>query len=156
LKWIAMVRQSGGKVMVPAVKIVSELFMMVLSILATPTELNQFRLDQIQHSGRIETLIVQRTETGFVLQEQQDGKLIARGTIRPVTGKPETFSIELGNEPAQIYDFAAAIRDFTVAGLRKAQTLDLKVSDGTTIQVQRSGSAVYLTPMRMRTTYACH
>ena len=134
-------------------KIVSELFMLVLSVVAAPSDLKEFRLDVIQHSGRVETMIVRRTDAGFVLL---DDKAVEKGAIRPVAGKPATYSLQLAGAPAQTFDFAAGIQGFSVADLQKAQTLDLKASDGVVIHVQRSGSAVYLTPERGRTTYACH
>ena len=134
-------------------KLVSELFMLVLSVVAAPSDLKEFRLDVIQHSGRVETMIVRRTDAGFMLL---DDKAVEKGTIRPVAGKPATYSLQLGEAPEQTFDFAAGIRVFSVVGLQKAQTLDLKASDGVVIHVQRSGSAVYLTPERGRTTYACH
>jgi len=53
-------------------KIVSELFMLVLSVVSAPSDLREFRLDVIQNSGRVETMLVRRTDAGFVLLEQQD------------------------------------------------------------------------------------
>ncbi|MCX6875129.1 MAG: hypothetical protein NTW21_15165 [Verrucomicrobia bacterium] len=137
-------------------KIVSELFMLVLSIISAPSDLNEFRLDIIQQTGRVETMLVRRTDTGFVLLEQQGDKTVERGSIHPVAGKPDTYSLKLGDAPAQTFDFAAGIQGFTMEGLRKSQTLDLKAGDGVVIHVHRSGSAVYLTPEKGRTTYACH
>ena len=137
-------------------KIVSELFMLVLSVIAAPSDLKEFRVDLIQQAGRVETMIVRRTDTGFVLLEQQGDKVVERGTIRPVVGKPATYSLKLGDVPEQTFDFAAGIQGFTVEGLQKSQTLDLKAGDGVVIHVHRSGSAVYLTPERGRMTYACH
>ena len=142
--------------MSPVVKIVSELFMLVLSVVAAQSDLKEFRLDAIQHSGRVETMVVRRTDTGFVLLEQQGDKLVERGTIRPVAGKPSTYSLKLDDAPEQTFDFAAGIQGFSVEGLQKAQTLDLKANDGVVIHVHRSGSAVYLTPEKGRMTYACH
>jgi len=142
--------------MAPIAKIVTELFMLVLSVVATPTDLKEFRMDVIQHSGRVETMLVRRTDTGFVLLEQQGDKAVERGTIRPVAGKPATYVLKLGDVPERAIDFATSIPGFTVAGLQKAQTMDLKAGDGVAIHVQRSGSAVYLTPERSRITYACH
>jgi hypothetical protein len=143
-------------IMVAITKIVSELFMLVLSVLAAPADLKEFRLDLIQQSGRVETMIVRRTENGFTLLEQQGDKLMERGAIRPVAGKPSTYTLKLGDAPEQTFDFAAGIPGFSMAGLQKAQTLELKASDGEVIRVQRSGAAVYLTPARGRITYACH
>jgi len=137
-------------------KIVSELFMLVLSVVAAPSDLKEFRLDVIQHSGRVETMIVRRTDTGFALLEQQGDKVVERGTISPVVGKPAIYSLKFGDVPEQTFDFAAGIKGFTVEGLQKSQTLDLKAGDGVVIHVHRSGSAVYLTPEKGRMTYACH
>ena len=137
-------------------KIVSELFMLVLSVVSVPSDLKEFRLDVIQNSGRVETMLVRQTDTGYVLLEQQGDKTIERGTIRPVEGKPATYSLKLGDVLKQTFDFAAGIQGFTVEGLQKSKTLDLKVSDGVVIHVHRSGSAVYLTPEKGQTTYACH
>ena len=73
--------------MSPAVEVVSELFMLVLSVIAAPTDLKEFRLDLIQHSGRVETLIVQRAETGFTLLEQRGEKMIERLRCSPCAGQ---------------------------------------------------------------------
>jgi hypothetical protein len=90
------------------------------------------------------------------LLEQQGDQMVEKGYVRPVTGKPATFSFREGNAPEQTFDFAAAIPGMTLDGLQKAKTLDLKASDGGVIHVHRSGKAVYLTPERERVTYACH
>ena len=137
-------------------KIVSELFMLVLSVIAAPTDLKEFRLDVIQQSGRVETMVVQRVGAGFALLEQRGDTLVERGSIRPVPGKDAAFALKLGDGPEQVFDFAAAFQGFSLDGLRKAQTLDLKAADGVAIHVQRSGHVVYLTPERGRVTYACH
>ena len=137
-------------------KIVSELFMLVLSVVSAPSDHKEFRLDLIQQSGRVETMVVKRTDAGFTLLEQQGDKAVERGTIRPVAGKPNTYILKLGGGPEQTFDFAAGIQGFNMEGLQKSQTLDLKAGDGEVIHVQRSGSAVYLTPGKGRMTYACH
>ena len=77
-------------------------------------------------------------------------------TDQPRAGKPATYALRLGNGPEQTFDFAASIRDFSVDALQKAQTLDLRASDGAVIHLCRSGNAVYLTPAKGRATYACH
>lgn len=140
----------------PVVEVVGELFMLVLSVIAAPSDLKEFRLDVVQHSGRVETLIVRRTDAGFTLLERQGGKDVETGTIRPVAGRPATYALRLGNGPEQTFDFAASIRDFSVDALLKAQTLDLRAGDGAVIHLCRSGNAVYLTPAKGRATYACH
>lgn len=137
-------------------KVVSELFMFVLTVISAPSDLKEFRVDCIQHSGVVETMIVRRTDNGFTLLEQQGDQMVEKGYVRPVTGKPATFSFREGNAPEQTFDFAAAIPGMTLDGLQKAKTLDLKASDGGVIHVHRSGKAVYLTPERERVTYACH
>ncbi len=142
--------------MTPIAKIVSELFMLVLSVIATPADLKEFRVDLIQQGGRIETMVVQRTETGFKLMEQQGDRLVEKGSILQVAGKASAYVIKLGNMPEQTFDFAASIPGFTVDGLQKTQAQDLKAGDGVSIHVHRSGAAVYLTPEKGRTTYASH
>ena len=142
--------------MTPVVKVVSDFFMMVLSILAVPSDMNEFRLDLIQHSGQVETLLVRRTDAGFSLFEQRGEQLVERGTIRPADEKKDVYSLKLDNAPEQKFDFSASLKDFSLEGLRKATRLDLKAADGTAIYVRRSGGAVYLTPENGRTTYACH
>lgn len=137
-------------------KIVSELFMLVLSVVSAPSDLKEFRMDMIQNSGRVETMLVKRTDAGFVLLEEQGDKTVERGTIRRLEGKPATYSLKLGDAPEQTFDFGAGIQGFTEQELQKSKTLDLKAGDGVVIHVNRSGSAVYLTPEKGRTTYACH
>ena len=137
-------------------KIVSEIFMLVLAVIAAPNELKEFRLDLIQHSGRVETVVVRRTGDGFTLLEPQGDQLVAKGTIRPVAGKPAGYAIKLGDAAEQTVDIAAGIPGFSLDALQKAQSLELKANDGVSIHVQRSGTAVYLTPDKGRVTYACH
>jgi len=138
------------------IDVVGELFMMVLAVIAAPSDLKEFRVDLIEQSGRIETLIVQRTDIGFTLLEQQGDKFVERGSIRPVAGKQEVFALKLGNGPEKTIDLAAGIQGFTCDALQKARSVDLKASDGVKISVYRSGAAVYLTPEGKGITYACH
>lgn len=138
------------------VEIVTELFMLVLSVIAAPSELKEFRVDLIQQGGRVETLMVHRTDAGFTLLEQQGDQLVEKGSVHPIEGKPSAFALKLGDKPEQIFDFAAGIQGFSVDALKKSQALALKAADGVTIHVHRSGSAVYLTPQGKRVTYACH
>ena len=62
--------------------------------------MKESRLDVIQQSGRVETMLVRRTDTGFVLLEGQGDKTIERGAIRRVEGKPATYSLKLGDARA--------------------------------------------------------
>ena len=142
--------------MAPIANIVSELFMLVLSVIAYPSDMNEFRLDVLDHSGQVETVIVRRTDTGFTLLDQQGDNLIEKGTIRPVEGEPSNFRLRLGDAPERTFDFAASIPGFTLEELQKAQSLDLRAGDGEVIHVRRSGSAVYLTPESSRSTYVSH
>ena len=71
-------------------------------------------------------------------------------------GTPAAYSLKLGDAPEQTLDFAAGIQGFSVQELQKSKTPDLKAADGVVIHVYRSGTAVYLTPEKGRTTYACH
>ena len=142
--------------MTPVAKIVTDLFMMVLSVLAAPADMKEFRLDVVQHSGEVETVIVKRTESGFTLFQQQGEKLVEAGTIVAAKGKQNVYVLKLGDVPEQTFDLAASVKDFSLDGLRKATTLDLKANDGVAIRLRRSGGAVYLTPERSRVTYACH
>ena len=130
--------------------------MLVLSVVSAPSDLKELRLDIIQQSGRVETMLVRQTDAGFMLLEQKGDKTVERGSIRKVAGRPDTYSLKLGDVPEQTFDFAAGIQGFTMEGLRKSQTLDLKAGDGVVIHVHRSGSTVYLTPEKGRMTYACH
>ncbi|MBE3095977.1 MAG: hypothetical protein IMZ44_02460 [Planctomycetes bacterium] len=143
--------------MTPVARIVSDLFMMVLSILAVPSDVKEFRLDLIQHSGQVETVLVRRSDAGFTWYDEQKGEqLVERGTIRPAADKKDVYLLKLDNAPEQTFDFPASLKDFSLEGLRKATRLDLKATDGVVIYVRRSGGAVYLTPQNSRTTYACH
>jgi len=142
--------------MTSVAEIVSDLFMIVLSILAAPSDMKEFRLDLIQHSGQVESVLVRRTDTGFIWYDQMGDKLIERGTIRPAVVKKDVYLLKLDNAPEQTLDFPASLKDFSLDGLRKATRLDLKATDGVVIYVRRSGGAVYLTPQKSRTTYACH
>ena len=101
-------------------------------------------------------MIVRRTDAGFTLFEQRGEKLVKRGEIRPIDGKPAAYSLKFGRAPVHIFDFAAGIPGFSLAGLQKALKIDLKAADGVVIHVHRSGTAVYLTPTKSRMTYACH
>ena len=142
--------------MTPVAKVVSDLFMMVLSILAAPSDMKEFRLDLIQQSGQVETVLVRRTDAGFSWYEQRGEQWIERGTIRPSADKKDVYLLKLDNAPEQTFDFPASLKDFSLEDLRKATRLDLKATDGVVIYLRRSGGAVYLTPQNGRTTYACH
>jgi hypothetical protein len=138
------------------VEVVTELLLVVLSIIAAPSELKEFRVDSIHQSGRVESMVVHRTVGGFMLHLQQGDQLVEKGSIRQVAGKPAAFVLKMGDAPEQVVDLRVGIPDFNVADLEKSKELDLKTSDGKTIHVHRSGSAVYLTPEGTGVTVACH
>lgn len=142
--------------MTPVAKIVSELFMIVLSALSAPSDMKEFRLDLVNHQGGLYSYVVRRTDAGLTLLEQQGDKLVERGTIRAVEGKPSTFVLKLGDVPEQTFDFAAGIPGFSLDDLRKSQALDLKAADGVVVHVRRSGTAAYLTPEKGRMMFVCH
>jgi hypothetical protein len=138
------------------VEVVTELLLVVLSIIAAPSELKEFRVDSIHQSGRVESMVVHRTVGGFTLHLQEGDQLVEKGSIRQVAGKPAAFALKMGDAPEQVVDLRVGIPDFNVADLEKSKELDLKTSDGKTIHVHRSGLAVYLTPEGTGVTVACH
>jgi len=142
--------------MTPVAAVVSELLMMVLSVLAVPTDMKEFRLDVVNHSGHVETLLVKRTDEGFTVYDQREERVTEWGTIRPAGSKKDVYLFKQGNAPEQTLDIAASIKSLSLEGLRKATKLDLKASDGVVIHVARSGVVVYLTPEKGQATYACH
>ena len=101
--------------MTPVAKVVSDLFMLVLTVLAAPADQKEFRLDMVMNGGKdVLTYVVRRADTGFVLLVPEGDKLVEKGTIRAVGGKPATYAFKLEEIPEQVFDFAAGIPKFKI------------------------------------------
>lgn len=137
-------------------QLASDWLMLVLSVVAVPTDTKEFRLDIIQHSGNVETLVVKRTDAGFSLLQEQEDKLIERGTLEPAPAGKDVYLLKMNNMPEQTIDLSASVSDFSLAALRKDAKLTLHEKEGNAIQVARSGATVYLISEQGQTTLACH
>lgn len=137
-------------------KVVSEMLMLILSMLAAPGDLREFRLDMIGPSGRIETLTVKRNGSAYDLYTQQGAQLVKTGTLRPADGKKDVYLLKIDKRPEQTFDLSTSLKNFSAESLRKASQLELTTNDKAVIHVYRSGNVVYLTPEKGRVTYACH
>lgn len=98
------------------VQLVSELFMIVLCIIAGPADQREVRIDVVEEQGVVASLIVRReddkpdrcldirsldtcthpdgTEKGFAVYNEGEGEkavLLRVGTIRPVKGKKDVY-----------------------------------------------------------------
>ena len=134
----------------------SDLLMIVLSIVAVPTDTKEFRLDIIPHSGNVDTIVVKRSDTGFSLLQEQGDKLVERGTLQPAPAGKDVYLLKMNNMPEQTIDLSAGVSDFSLAALRTDAKLTLHEKEGNAIHVARSGSTVYLIPEQGQTTFACH
>jgi hypothetical protein len=142
--------------MTAGAKAVSELLMMVLALIAGPVDSQEFRLDMIGPSGKVESLLVKRTTEGFQLYQERGDKRQEAGTLREESGNSGTFVFKAANRPEQKFNLSSSLQNFSVDKLRTARQLDLTTSDKGVIHVYRSGNVVYLTPEKGRVTYVCH
>jgi len=147
-----------------AVKLVSELFMMVLCIFAGPFDQKdaqkkgrkEIKIDLVGNRGYMDTLIVKRTEDGFTAYDEMNGKLAEIATIQPVKGKKHVYLCKDAKGKSETVDLAKSIVDFESLNLRKAKRKILRLKDDSKIRFNRSGNVIYLTPSEQKRTYVVH
>ena len=120
-----------------AVKLVSEIFMIVLCIFAGPFSQDEgkkeirkeIRIDLVGNKGYLDTLIVKRTEEGFTVYDEMNGKLAEVVTIQPVKDKKHVYLCKDAKGKSETVDLAKSIIDFESLNLRKAKRKILKLKE---------------------------
>ena len=135
-------------------KIVTEAFLMVLAALATPDTLKEFRIDAIDENGYMDTMIVHRTDDGFILYDEMNNELKEFMTIKVSKDNPQEYNVVAFGDKKETVNFDKSIKQFSLEKLRKENQLTLEIIDGTKIKINRSGSMVYLTQSQQKRTYA--
>ncbi len=126
-------------------KVVTEAFLMVLSVLAAPQSLNDFRIDAIGRDGYMGTMIVKRTDDGFTLYSEENKELVQFMTVKVSKDDPNEFNIVAFGDKKETVNFNKSIQQFSLDKLRKENQLTMDIIDGSKIKMNRSGSIVYLT-----------
>ena len=135
-------------------KVVTEAFLMVLSVLAAPNTLTDFRIDAIDENGYLDTIIVRRVDDGFILYDEMNNELKEFMTIKVSKENPQEYNVVAFGNKKETINFDKSIKQFSLEKLRKENQLTLEITDGTKIKVNRSGGMVYLTYNKEKRTYA--
>lgn len=142
------------------IKLISELFMMVLCILAGPVgedgQGKAILIDLVGERGYIDTMIIKSTEEGFAVYDEMDGKLEKFATIHPVAGKKDVYICTYVKGESETVDLPKSIVNFGSIDLRKIKKKTLKLNNGFRIRIYRSADIVYLTPGGEKHTYVVH
>ena len=138
------------------VKVVTELFIMVLCVTAAPVDQQEIRVDFVSDRGYAETMIVQRAETGFNVYNEMDGSLVEVMNVVPKQGADHVFVCTDREGNKETVDLAQGIIDFSAPKLKKETRLRLKARDGVKIAINRSDDVVFITPDKLRKTYVVH
>ena len=142
------------------VKLVSELFMMVLCILAGPAsekDMNkEILIDLIGERGYVDTMIVKRTDEGFTVYDEMNGKLVEVAKIQPVEDKEFVYVCTDVKGKKEVVNLPESIVDFKSMDLSKAKKDVLKLKNGLEIRLSRSHDIVYLTSVEQKRTYVVH
>ncbi len=143
--------------MTVVVKLVSELFMIVLCFLAGPSGEKDMEkdilIDLIGARGYIDTMIVKRTDEGFVVYDEMNKEMVEVGRMQPLEGKEHVYVCTDAKGKKEVVDLPQSIVDFKSMDLSKAMKDVLKVKSGPQIRLSRSRDIVYLTDMERKRTY---
>lgn len=140
------------------VKLVLEFFMIVLCILAGPfgeEDMDkELVVDLIGERGYMDTLIVRHADAGFAVYDEMNGKLVEVIRIQPVKDKKLAYVCTDMKGKKETVNIPQSIVDFKSMEIGKTKRDILKLKDGSTVRLDRSGDVVYLTPMVQKRTYA--
>ncbi len=138
------------------VRVVTELFMMVLCVTSTPVDQQETRIDIVGDRGYVNTMIVQREEAGFTVHDERNGKLNLLMTIVPKNGEENVFICTDNQGESQTVDLGQGIKGLDLHKLRSGSRLRLETIDGDTIAVDRSGEVSYIKLDKAELTYVVH
>ncbi len=138
-------------------KVATEAFLMVLSVLAAPEGLTEFRIDAVGSNGYMDTMIVRRIENGFELYDDLNNERINYMTIRASKEKPDEYVVTTHRgDKTENVNPSKSIQAFDIKELRTSERLALKTTDDSTIQLNRSGSLAYLALNQRGMTFVVH
>ncbi|MFC1713113.1 hypothetical protein ACFL6S_05565 [Candidatus Poribacteria bacterium] len=142
------------------VKLVSELFMIVLCILAGPfgekDVEEELLIDLIGERGYVDTMIVAHTDRGYGVYDKMNEELVAVALIQPSEDKEHVYICTDAKGKKEVVDLPQSIVDFKSMDLSKAKRDVLKLKDGLEIRLSRSGDIAYLTSVEQKRTYVVH
>ena len=135
---------------------VTEFFMMALCILSAPVEEQVIRVDVVGREGFIDTLIVQRSDEGFTVYDDMNGKLVKFAVVQPQEGsKGVSLCTDLKGRQ-EVVDLSDAVAGLNVSERRAESKVRLKTTDQVSIKVDRNGSVSFLKAEPMNHTYVVH
>ena len=137
-------------------QIITEFFIMVLCATASPVDQQEIRLDRLSLNGSLQTMVIQREETGFTIYEEGKEKLHKIGSILPKKGGKNAFICELTSGKKETIDLGSGIKEFNIEDLRSKKRLRLKTSGGASITVERSGKVTYFKFEGKKGTFITH
>jgi hypothetical protein len=142
--------------MMEMVKVVTELFMMVLCVTSAPVDQQEVRIDVVGDRGYMDTMIVRREKVGFTVYDEMGGKLVKFATLLPKDGAENVFVCTDSKGKSETVDLPRAIEGLKLPKLRAKTRLRLKTTDGVSIAVDRSKDVVFITPDKLKRTYVVH
>ena len=143
--------------MTAVAKVVTDAFLMLLSVLAAPQSLHEYRIDAVSEKGYMDTMIVRKIQDGFELYDQVNHELVKYVTIQTSKEAPGAYDVIVHRDhKEETINPSDVIRDFDLMKLRTATQLTWTASDGSEIRLNRSGDIAYLTPQGRHLTFVVH
>ena len=139
-----------------AARVVTQFFMIVLSISSAPADRQEVRIDLIEERGYVDTAIVRREEAGFTVYDEMNGKLVKFATIVPKDGAENVFVCTDLKGNVETIDLGQGIKRLKVSDLRTKPRLRLQTVDGGRIALDRSKDVTFLTASALKGTYVVH
>lgn len=136
-------------------QLVTEFFMMVLCLASSPPDQKDIRIDVVGDRGYIDTLIAQRTDAGWTVWDETNGKRAEVAKVTRVEGMQDAYVADSDGKKETVR-LSDTIVGFDPQQLRSAARLTLKAKDGTIIKLNRSGPVVFLTASSGKRTYVVH
>jgi len=136
--------------------VATEFLMMVLCILSAPVDQQVIRVDIIGRQGYSDTLIVQRSDQGFTVYDDMNGKLVTFATIQPQEGSKSVFVCTGPEGKKETVGLSDAAPGLNVSELRTESKVRLKTKNQVSIKVDRSGSVSFLKAQAIPRTYVVH
>ncbi len=136
--------------------VITEIFMMVLCVTATPSDQNEIQVSMVTDRGYMDTMIVRREDAGYAVYDEMNGDLVKLMTIIPKDGSENIFVCTDHNGRTQTVNLDEGIKDFNPAELRSKDRIRLKTSDGGKIALDRADKITFIKADAIKETYVLH
>ncbi len=138
------------------IQMASEIYMIVLCLLAGPADQSSIRIDQVGTRGLMSTTLAERTDKGFAVYDQRGGQRVPFVTLLRQEGKPGVFVAKGPNGQEEVIDLSAELVNLQASTSRRQGKQVVQTKGGSEVQIARSGLVTYLTEARADRTYVVH